>query len=91
MAAFSLGLSAHVVTRFGLRTTARLGLLCAAGGFALFARAPVYGSFVVDVLPGMLLLGLGAGIAFNPVLLAAMSDVDEASRVWRRASSTPRS
>jgi MFS family permease len=33
------------------------------------------GSFTVDVLPGMLLLGLGAGVAFNPVLLAAMSDV----------------
>ena len=44
-------------------------------GSLLFARAPVDGSFVVDVLPGMLLLGLGAGIAFNPVLLAAMSDV----------------
>ena len=48
----------------------------AAVGLALFARAPVGGSFVVDVLPGMLLLGLGAGVAFNPVLLAAMSDVD---------------
>ena len=34
------------------------------------------GSFVVDVLPSMILLGLGAGIAFNPVLLAAMSDVE---------------
>ena len=28
---------------------------------------------LLDVLPGMLLLGLGAGIAFNPLLLAAMS------------------
>jgi MFS family permease len=46
-------------------------------GLALFARAPVDGGFLVDVLPGMLLLGLGAGIAFNPLLLAAMSDVDE--------------
>jgi MFS family permease len=36
----------------------------------------VDGSFLVHVLPGMLLLGLGAGVAFNPVLLAAMSDVD---------------
>ena len=36
------------------------------------------GSFVVDVLPGMMLLGLGAGMAFNPVLLAAMSEVDPA-------------
>ena len=45
-------------------------------GSLLFARAPVDGSFVVDVLPSMILLGLGAGIAFNPVLLAAMSDVE---------------
>jgi MFS family permease len=40
------------------------------------ARAPVDGSFVVDVLPSMILLGVGAGVAFNPVLLAAMSDVE---------------
>ena len=41
----------------------------------LFARAPVDGNFLVDVLPAMIVLGFGAGIAFNPVLLAAMSDV----------------
>ena len=38
--------------------------------------APVDGNFVTDVLPSMLLLGIGAGIAFNPVLLAAMGDVE---------------
>ena len=76
MAAFSLGLSAKMVMRFGIRGPLAVGLLLAAAGLALFARAPVDGSFVLDVLPGMLLLGLGAGIAFNPVLLAAMSDVD---------------
>jgi MFS family permease len=37
---------------------------------------PVNGDFVIDVLPSMILLGLGAGTAFNPVLLAAMSDVE---------------
>jgi predicted MFS family arabinose efflux permease len=76
MAFFSLGLSARVVMRFGLRVPLAAGLLVAACGLALFARAPVNGSFVLDVLPGMLLLGFGAGIAFNPMLLAAMSDVD---------------
>jgi EmrB/QacA subfamily drug resistance transporter len=76
MAFFSLGLSARVVMRFGLRVPLAVGLLVAALGLALFARAPVNGSFVVDVLPGMILLGFGAGIAFNPMLLAAMSDVD---------------
>jgi MFS family permease len=75
MGAFSLGLSAKLVTRFGIRSPLAAGLLLAAIGLALFARAPVDGSFALDVLPGMILLGLGAGVAFNPVLLAAMSDV----------------
>jgi len=44
-------------------------------GLILFARAPVDGSFLTDVLPSMILLGFGAGIAFNPMLLAAMGDV----------------
>jgi sugar phosphate permease len=75
MAAFSLGLSAKLVMRFGIRMPLAVGLLLAAVGLVLFARAPVDGRFAIDVLPGMVLLGLGAGIAFNPVLLAAMSDV----------------
>jgi len=75
MGAFSLGLSAKLVMRFGFRVPLATGLVIAALGLALFARAPVGGSFVVDVLPSMILLAIGAGMAFNPVLLAAMSDV----------------
>ncbi len=76
MGAFSIGLSAKLVMRFGFRAPLATGLLLAAVGLVLFARAPVDGSFVVDVLPSMILLGFGAGMAFNPVLLAAMSDVE---------------
>jgi EmrB/QacA subfamily drug resistance transporter len=76
MAAFSLGLSAKLVMRFGIRLPLALGLLLAAVGLALLARAPVDGNFLVDVLPSMVLLGFGAGLAFNPMLLAAMSDVE---------------
>jgi hypothetical protein len=75
MGAFSLGLSAKIVIRFGLRAPLTVGLVIAAIGLALFAFAPVEANFTRDVLPGMILLGIGAGIAFNPVLLAAMSDV----------------
>jgi EmrB/QacA subfamily drug resistance transporter len=75
MAMFSLGLSARLVMRFGIRLPLGAGLGLAALGLFLFARAPVEGSFAVDVLPSMILLGIGAGMAFNPVLLAAMSDV----------------
>ena len=74
MAAFSLGLSAKIVMRFGIRGPLCIGLVLAGAGLALFAFAPVEGEFAVHVLPGMVLLGFGAGLAFNPVLLAAMSD-----------------
>ena len=75
MAAFSLGLSARIVMRFGIRGPLAVGMLLAGIGLALFARAPLDADFTRDVLPGMLILGLGAGMALNPVLLAAMNDV----------------
>jgi len=76
MAVFSVGLSARLVMRFGIKPPLVIGLSAAAVGLVLFARAPVDGNFLVDVLPSMMLLGIGAGLAFNPVLLAAMSDVE---------------
>jgi MFS family permease len=75
MGACSVGISAKLVMRFGIKRPLVVGLSIAAVGLVLFARAPVGGRFLVDVLPSMILLGFGAGIAFNPVLLAAMSDV----------------
>src|ERR671936_1197536 len=78
MGALSIGFSAKLVMRYGIKKPLATGLLLAAAGLALLVRAPVDGHFVVDVLPSMILLGLGAGMAFNPVLLAAMGDVDPA-------------
>lgn len=75
MAAFSLGLSAKLVMRFGNKLPLALGLVLAAVGLALFTFAPVQGNFWWHVLPGMTLLGIGAGMALNPLLLIAMSDV----------------
>jgi MFS family permease len=75
MGAFSLGLSAKLVMRYGVRPPLVGGMLLVATGLALFARVPVDGNFVVDVLPGMVVLGIGIGMAMNPLLLAAMSDV----------------
>jgi len=77
MAAFSLGISARMVMRFGIRAPLAAGLALTAAGLALFALAPVEGSFALHVLPGMTLLGIGCGMAMNPVLLAAMSDVPQ--------------
>ncbi|WP_374679532.1 DHA2 family efflux MFS transporter permease subunit [Hydrocarboniphaga effusa] len=77
MAVFSLGLSAKLVIRFGIRTPLWVGLAIAGVGLLLISQAPLSGSYVAHILPGMLLLGIGGGMAFNPLLLAAMSDVDE--------------
>lgn len=76
MAGFSVGLSARLVMRFGTRLPVGVGMVIAAAGLVLFSRAPVDGSFLTDVLPAMILLGIGAGTAFNPLLLAAMSDAE---------------
>jgi MFS family permease len=46
-------------------------------GLLLFARAPVGGSFLVNVLPGMLVLGVGAAFAFMAVILASTTGVPE--------------
>jgi EmrB/QacA subfamily drug resistance transporter len=72
----SLLLSDRLVMRFGIRPPLIAGLGLMALGLLLFARTPVDGSFLVDVLPGTIALGLGAGIGFNPILLAAMSGVE---------------
>jgi EmrB/QacA subfamily drug resistance transporter len=76
MAAFSIGLSAKLVMRYGLKPPIAVGMLLTAIGLGLFALAPAGGSFMVHVLPGMLLVGLGCGMALNPVMLAGMSDVE---------------
>lgn len=75
MAVFSLGLSAKLVMAFGLRLPLAVGLGLGALGLFLFTFAPADGNFWWHVFPGMVLLGLGGGIAFNPMLLAAMNDV----------------
>jgi EmrB/QacA subfamily drug resistance transporter len=76
MGILSVSVSARLVMRFGIKRPLATGLLVAAAGLLWLARAPVDGTYITDVLPSMVLLGFGAGIAFNPVLLAAMSDVE---------------
>jgi EmrB/QacA subfamily drug resistance transporter len=71
----SIALSDRLVMRFGFKVPLVTGLLFFVVGLSLFARAPTDGNFALDVLPGMLLLGIAGGITFNPILLAAMGDV----------------
>ena len=67
--------SDKLVMRFGIKPPLLAGLGLMALSLLLFARTPVDGNFWVDVLPATVAVGVGAGIAFNPILLAAMSGV----------------
>jgi EmrB/QacA subfamily drug resistance transporter len=73
MGTLSLRYSERLIMRFGARGPLLPGLVLVAAGLALFARAPVGGSYVSDVLPVMILLGLGIGICFPALMTLAMS------------------
>jgi EmrB/QacA subfamily drug resistance transporter len=68
-------LSDRLVMRFGIRAPLVAGLALMTVALFLLARTPVAGDWATDILPATLAAGLGAGIAFNPLLLAAMSGV----------------
>jgi EmrB/QacA subfamily drug resistance transporter len=69
----SLGVSARLIVRFGARATLAPGLALVAAGLAVFQRAPIDATYVRDLLPAMLLLGVGAGLAFPALTSLAMS------------------
>jgi EmrB/QacA subfamily drug resistance transporter len=73
MGGLSLGLAERLITGIGPRPALIGGLAAAGAGLLLFARAPVDGTWAVDILPVMLLLGAGAGLAFPALMSLAMS------------------
>jgi EmrB/QacA subfamily drug resistance transporter len=77
LGALSLGLAERLQTRFGARNTLLAGLGLVVAGVLLFARAPVDAEYVVDLLPAMLLLGTGAGLAYPSLLTFSLSAATE--------------
>jgi EmrB/QacA subfamily drug resistance transporter len=73
IATMSLGFSARLINRFGGRATLLPGLVLIAAGLLLFSGAPVHAKYVSDLLPSMVLLGIGAGLAFPSLMTLAMS------------------
>jgi MFS family permease len=73
----SVGLSARLTTRFGARRVLLPALILVGSGLALYIRLPVHSNYFVDLLPGMLLLGVGAGLVFPSLATLAMSSATE--------------
>ncbi len=75
--ALSLGVTARLIVRFGARTVLIPGLVLVAVGLAMLARAPVDARYLVDLLPVMLVLGLGGGLALPSLMTLAMADAGD--------------
>jgi MFS family permease len=73
MGTASLRLSEPFIMRFGARTVLIPALVLIGAGLLLFARTPVDGSYIADLMPPMVLLGLGAGLGFPALMTLAMS------------------
>jgi EmrB/QacA subfamily drug resistance transporter len=73
MGTLSLGYSEKLIMRFGPRTTLIPGVCMVVIALLLFARAPVEGEYLTDLLPPLLLIGVGVGTAFPAIMTLAMS------------------
>ncbi len=71
----SVAVTPRLVTRFGPKRTLIPGLAMALVGLLLFARVPINASYWTDLFPALLLIGLGAGTSFMPLITLAMSEV----------------
>ncbi|NBE53128.1 MFS transporter [Streptomyces boluensis] len=72
----ALALVSRLVTTFGTRRSALLGLAATGAGLAWLARLPDHGGYPVDVLPGMLGVAVGMGVGLVALQNAALLDVD---------------
>jgi len=71
----SLGFSAKLNMRFGPRATLLPGLVFIAAGLGLMTQVSVGGSYWSEVLPTMVLMGIGAGLSFPSIMTLAMGGV----------------
>ncbi len=72
------GIAQQLIGRVGVREIAMVGMGVAAVGLLLLSRAPVDGTYVADVLPGILVMAAGLGLTFVPLTLIATTNVADA-------------
>jgi MFS family permease len=69
------GVAQALVTKLGVKPVLATGLALLGVGLVLFSQVSVDGSYVSDLLPGFLLVGVGLGFSFVPVSIAALAGV----------------
>jgi predicted MFS family arabinose efflux permease len=72
------GVAAQLVTRVGVKPVLVVGMTFLTAGLIFFTQVSVGGSYVTDLLPGFLLIGVGIGFSFVPITIAALAGVEPA-------------
>ena len=72
------GAAQQLISRFGVRPIAVTGMFLAAVGLAIMSAAGAHGTYVSDLLPGIIPMSIGMGLTFVPVTLIATTNVDDA-------------
>ena len=80
MAIVASGISQALVTRLGVKPILSIGMIMLTIGLLLFAQISAHGSYIADLFPGFIILGIGLGFSFVPISIAALAGVrpDEA-------------
>jgi EmrB/QacA subfamily drug resistance transporter len=76
-AVVSAGVAQALTTKFGAKPIITIGLVLLTAAMIFYSQIPVNGSYVSDLLPGYLLVGVGIAFAFVPVSIAALAGVAE--------------
>jgi EmrB/QacA subfamily drug resistance transporter len=69
------GVAAQLVTRIGVKPVLIVGMAALTGGLVYFTQVSVHGTYLADLLPGFLLVGVGLGFSFVPISIAALAGV----------------
>jgi hypothetical protein len=69
------GVSSQLFARTGTRPVIVVGAVIAAGGVYYLSRVPVHGSYLADILPGLMITSLGLGAVFVGLQTAANAGV----------------
>jgi EmrB/QacA subfamily drug resistance transporter len=68
--------AAQLVTRIGVKPVLVVGMSALTAGILYFTQISVGGSYIADLLPGFLLIGIGLGFSFVPISIAALAGVE---------------
>ena len=70
------GLAQQAIVRLGVRRVPLVGIVMATAGLVLLAMIPTHGTYLADLLPGLMLMSVGMGLTFVPLTLIATTNID---------------